>query len=90
MKSEPIHVIRLGLIKCEISRRHTTAGAFFNVTLVRMFRNGEQWKESHQFGRDDLLVAAKVLDLAHTWICTSGAVLNNKSNHEPSPAAPRS
>jgi hypothetical protein len=72
MKTEPAHVIRFGLIKCEISRRETTKGVFFNVKLTRMFRNGEEWKDSHLLGRDDLLVAAKLLDLAHTWIFAHG------------------
>ena len=34
------------------------------MTLTRLYRNGDHWKESRQFGRDDLLQAAKVLDLA--------------------------
>ena len=46
----------------------TRAGERYNVTLMRLFRNGDVWKESNHFGRDDLLQAAKVLDLAHTWI----------------------
>ncbi len=61
-------MIRLGLIKCEIFLRKTSSGDRYNVTVSRMFRNGEQWQESKMFGRDDLLLVAKVLDLAHTWI----------------------
>jgi hypothetical protein len=33
-----------------------------------LFRNGEAWSESKQFGRDDLPIVSKVADLAHTWI----------------------
>ena len=72
MKSEPAHVLRFGLMKCEIVRRESSSGVFFNVKLVRMFRNGDQWKESNLFGRDDLLLAAKLLDMAHTWIFAHG------------------
>lgn len=61
-------MIRLGLIKCQIFLRKTSSGDRYNVTVSRMFRNGEQWQESKMFGRDDLLLVAKVLDLAHTWI----------------------
>jgi hypothetical protein len=86
MKNDPAHIIRFGLIKGEIFRRDTTSGAFFNVKLTRMFRNGDQWKESHQFGRDDLLVAAKVLDLAHSWIFSHSAATNKGRNHEQSAA----
>ena len=66
--SKPVHEIRLGLIKAAIWHNLTRAGERHNVTLTRLFRNGDTWKESNHFGRDDLLLAAKVLDLAHSWI----------------------
>ena len=66
--SKPVHEIRLGLIKASIWHNLTRAGERHNVTLVRLYRNGDTWKESTHFGRDDLLLASKVLDLAHTWI----------------------
>ncbi len=68
MSAEPIHVIRFGLIKCEIHLRHTRSGDRFNVMISRLFKDGEQWRESKQFGRDDLPLVAKIADLAHTWI----------------------
>ncbi|MGD9854066.1 MAG: hypothetical protein AB7U20_03865 [Planctomycetaceae bacterium] len=72
MKNEPVHVIRLGLIKCQIFLRKTSSGDRYNVTVCRIFKNGEQWQESKMFGRDDLLLVAKTLDLAHTWIIVKG------------------
>ena len=66
--SKPVHEIRLGLIKAAIWHNLTRAGERHNVTLTRLYRNGDTWKESNHFGRDDLLLAAKVLDLAHSWI----------------------
>lgn len=66
--SKPVHEIRFGLIKAAIWHNMTRSGERYNVTLTRLYRNGDLWKESTHFGRDDLLVAAKVLDLAHTWI----------------------
>ena len=68
MNTRPIHTIRIGLIKASVWHRDTRAGERHTVTLVRLFRDGDVWKESTRFGRDDLLQAAKVLDLAHTWI----------------------
>jgi len=44
-----------------------------------MFKNGEQWQESKMFGRDDLLLVAKTLDLAHTWILVNGHPAANSS-----------
>ncbi len=66
--SKPIHEVRLGLIKAAIWHNLTRVGERHNVTLTRLYRNGDVWKESTHFGRDDLLLASKVLDLAHSWI----------------------
>lgn len=67
-KQKPTHTIRFGTIKAAIWSKQTENGTLFNVTVARLYRQGEGWKLSDSFGRDDLLVAAKVLDLAHTWI----------------------
>jgi len=33
-----------------------------------VYKDGEEWKQSDSFGRDDLPLVAKVADMAHTWI----------------------
>jgi hypothetical protein len=43
-----------------------------NVTLQRIYKDGDKWKSSQSFGRDDLALVAKVADLAHTWIFQQG------------------
>ena len=68
-KTKPIHEVRIGTIKAAIWRNETEAGVRHNVTLSRLYRDGEQWKSSDSFGRDDLLLLAKVADRAHSWIC---------------------
>jgi len=40
----------------------------WDVTLSRLFRDGGPWKSSDSFGRDDLLLAAKVRSAAHSRI----------------------
>ena len=42
--------------------------AAHNVTFERSYKDGEEWKTTTSFGRDDLLTLAKVADLAHSWI----------------------
>ena len=37
-----------------------------NVTFSRLYKDGDQWKSTHSFGRNDLLVLAKVADQAHS------------------------
>ena len=66
--TSPVHEIRLGFIKASIWRNQTKDGERFNVTVCRLFKNGEQWQQSQHLGRNDLLVASKALDLAYLWI----------------------
>jgi len=68
-KTPPCHKIRLGAIKCAIWRAVSEA-PLYNATFARVFlRSDGNWVDSTSFGRDDLLVLAKVADAAHTWIC---------------------
>ena len=67
-KPRPVHEIRLGAIKAICWANNTNYGVRHNVQVRRLYKDGEDWKESDSFSRDDLPVVAKVLDLAHTWI----------------------
>lgn len=67
-KARPVHEVRLGRIKAAIWENETQNGARHNVTLTRIYKDGEKWKDSNSFGRDDLPLVAKVADQAHTWI----------------------
>jgi len=66
--NKPVHEVRYGNIKAVIWRNDTQNGPMHNVTVSRLYKDGDEWKESSGFGRDDLLALAKALDDAHTWI----------------------
>ena len=68
VKQKPVHEVRLGSIKAAIWENRTESGTRFNVTVNRIYKEGDDWKSTDSFGRDDLLLLAKVSDLAHTWI----------------------
>ena len=74
MAKQPIHSIRFGYIKVNIWFNQTKSGDRHNVTVTRLYRDGDLWRESQHFGRDDLLLLAKALDQAHTWIMQQGTV----------------
>lgn len=67
-KQKPVSEVRIGHIKAAIWKNETDKGAFYNVTLSRLYREGDAWKSSDSLGRDDLLLAAKVLSAAHSRI----------------------
>ncbi|WLD13546.1 hypothetical protein [Planctellipticum variicoloris] len=72
-KQQPAHEIRFGAIKATIWENQTTVGTRHNVTVSRIYKDGEEWKQTESFGRDDLQLLAKVVDQAHTWIHQQGA-----------------
>lgn len=67
-KPQPAHEIRLGAIKATIWPNETNSGVRFNVTVARLYKDGDKWKQTDSFGRDDLPLIAKIADQAHTWI----------------------
>ncbi|MCA9234563.1 MAG: hypothetical protein KDA44_03800 [Planctomycetales bacterium] len=67
-KTGPVEEIRLGPVKAAIWENETAVGRRYNVTVCRLYKDEDQWKQTDSFGRDDLLLLAKVVDQAHTWI----------------------
>ena len=67
-RRKPVHSLRLGRISAAIWMNESEQGTRYNVSIVRSYKDGEAWKDTQSFGRDDLLLVAKIADMAHTWI----------------------
>lgn len=88
----PVHEIRVGAVRAAIwanvSREHRT---FFNVTVSRLYRDADQFRESQSFGRDELPVLSKAVELAWAWIwnqssaahCTERAPTTTEASRRP-------
>jgi hypothetical protein len=76
-KAGPVHEIRLGRIRAAIWENETQSGTRHNVTVTRLYKDGDEWKDSSSFGRDDLPLVAKVLDRCHSWIFEHGSAASN-------------
>jgi len=76
--NRPVHTIRHRSIKPSIWRNLTPKGPVYNVIVVRGFKDGEEWKDSHSFGYDDLPIVAKLLNDCHSFITS----LNEKERHK--------
>jgi hypothetical protein len=79
-KKRPAHEVRLANVKAVIWENDTKNGTMHNVVLVKVYKDGDDWKETHSLGRDELLLAVKVLDMAHSWIFEQQAA--NKSEQK--------
>lgn len=71
-KNQPVHEERIGAVKAVVWANPTKAGGtMHNTTLARIYKDADgNWQETASLGRDDLLVAAKVLDRVHSWLVT--------------------
>ncbi len=66
--NQPVHVIRHGVISASIWRQETDKGSLFNVTFQRSYKDGDSWKNSTSFGRNNLLVVSLIAARAFEWI----------------------
>lgn len=65
----PVRTLRLGRLKAAVWENETDRQKFYNVTFARAYLDeAKNWHDSDSFGRDDLLLLAKLADLAHTFI----------------------
>jgi len=71
--TRPVHEVRLGKIKAAVWANTTEKGIRHNVTIARLYKDGDEWKDSTSFGREDLPLVAKVADMAHTWVYENGS-----------------
>ena len=73
-QTKPSHEVRLGRIRATIwANENGQDDVWFNVTVSRLYNDGDSWKDSSTFRRDDLPVVAKAMDMAYAWIWSSQA-----------------
>lgn len=62
---QPAQRFRIGSVTAAIWK--SDAG-FFNVTLTRSYKDGNDWKSTDNLNHGDLLNGARVLQRAEDWI----------------------
>jgi hypothetical protein len=68
MTNSPAHKIRISNLSAIIWRNSGDNGPWYSVQLKRSYKTGDgEWRDTDALGQDDLLTAAKLLDMAHTW-----------------------
>ena len=66
--AKPVHKIRSGAIEVAIWRNENEKGPWYSVTMNRSYKKDDKWAQADNYGSDDLLLLAKLLDQAHSWI----------------------
>ncbi len=73
-KKKPAHKIRDGRLSATLWANQTKDGAtIYSVNFTRLYKVGEQLRDSGSFSRDDLLRIAKLASEAHSWILAATA-----------------
>jgi hypothetical protein len=67
--NKPIHKLSEGRVKAAIWENKTKEGkTFLNVTFSRVYRAGEQFRDSTSFGRGDLASLVKLAQDAQAYL----------------------
>lgn len=67
--NKPAQTFKAGAIKATIwSNTSTSDKTYHTVTIARVYKKEEQWKETTSFGRDDLPKVNLVASQAYEWI----------------------
>jgi len=74
---KPIHEIRLSKVKAAVWENTTDNGVFYNVTVSRLYRDGDHWESSDSFGRDEGPSDARGLDYLRLNFVNSGCNLTS-------------
>lgn len=64
MAEQPAAKFRIGFVTATVWRN----GEFFNTTISRTYKDGDEYRETNSFGHADLLSAARVLQRAEDFI----------------------
>ena len=72
--AKPVETIRLRGISASVFENQTEDGKpFHKVSLQRTYRQGDEWKNTQSLSRDDLPIAAMLLQKAWEYICPASA-----------------
>jgi hypothetical protein len=63
---KPIRTVRIYPVEAAIWKNDSEKGAFYSVTFSRTYKDATGYHSSDSFSGADLLVLAKVADLAHS------------------------
>ena len=68
MANAPIKRFSVGHgVKASVWENQSSNGSWQSVTITRTYRDGDNYKDSNSFRRDDLLFVAKAAEMAFAW-----------------------
>lgn len=69
--SKPVYEKRLGSIRLAVFENESDGRRFFNASITRSYKDGDEWKESNTFnGLHDLALLKEVVGRAADFIAS--------------------
>jgi hypothetical protein len=65
--NKPVHEVRVGSVKAAVWKDQNGEKQRFNVSVQRMYKDGDKWKTSEYFGREDLPKVVLVMQKVYEW-----------------------
>jgi hypothetical protein len=62
--NQPAAKFRVGFVTATVWKNDN----FFNTSITRAYKDGDEWKDGDSFSHGDLLNVAKVAERAEAWI----------------------
>ncbi len=56
-------------VRMRIWRNETANGELFNIQVYRVYKKGDEWKETTDMDPSSALAAAFAYEQAYTWVC---------------------
>lgn len=79
--SAPIRNLRLGRLKAAVWENAADERTYYSVKFSRTYVDeNKKFQDADNFGRDDLLLLAKLADHVHTFICERGTQQRAEEN----------
>lgn len=67
-RPQPSAKFRMGRIAATVWENQGEKGPWYSTTILRSYKDGDDWKTTSSFGREDLPLVEKVAAQAHAWI----------------------
>jgi hypothetical protein len=84
--TKPVKVFRLRGVSASVfandAKTERGTVTFHKVSLQRAYKNGDEWKQTTSFGRDDLPVAKLLLEQAWQFILETEASRGKEESEE--------
>lgn len=66
-KKKPVFKSRSGVIDCAVWKQEGEKGDFLTVSIIRSYKDGEEWKQTNSFRINDIPVIQVVLQKAFEY-----------------------